>query len=53
MTRFTKCDYIPYLDTLVVLIDRGDLSTKDASVQYWADWQMEKVNEMEYFKEEV
>ena len=48
-----KDDHAPYIDTLVDLIDRGDISTKDASAQYWADWQMDKINEMEYFKEEL
>jgi hypothetical protein len=49
----TKDDYIPYIDTLVDLIEQEYLSMKDASAQYWADWQMDKINEMEYFKEEL
>jgi hypothetical protein len=49
----TKDDYAPYLETLVDLIDMKEISMKDASAQYWADWQMDKINEMEYFKEEI
>jgi ribosome assembly protein YihI (activator of Der GTPase) len=48
-----KDDYAPYIDTLVDLIDNGYILMKDASAQYWADWQMDKINEMEYFKEEL
>jgi ribosome assembly protein YihI (activator of Der GTPase) len=50
---YDKGQHSEYIDTLIDLIDAGELSTKDASAQYWADWQMDKINEMEYFKEEM
>ena len=49
----TKDDHADYLETLVDLIDNGYLNCMEASMQYWADFQMDKITDEKWLRRDV